>query len=78
MIKFRPHRGTLSDSMKEVVEMQNMQALSNYLAAHGFGAGHLKIKSYGYDSRISWNTHIALLDGKPVGWTDGMFDECSK
>ena len=31
----------------------------------------VRVEWYAYDERIQWDTWIVLVDGKPVGFTDG-------
>jgi hypothetical protein len=80
-MKFRPIRGGLEESMREVREW-NTRIEIEYLAyefAKGFFLSEkenypkVEVKKYGtgIDERIGWDTHLVLLGGSPVGFTDG-------
>lgn len=79
MIKYRPHRGGLSESMEEVVEIATKDnlvkiLLKNY-APHitNITLDNVYIRPYGYDDRIDWDTHIVTIDGLgAVGFTNAM------
>jgi hypothetical protein len=38
-------------------------------------SGQVKVVPYGYDARINWDTHIVVVDGQAVGFTDGPCTE---
>ena len=68
-MKFRPHRGSLSDAMKEVSEIEpSMETLKQLLI---LSDEKLEIKYYCYDERIDWDTYIVVVNGQTVGFTDG-------
>lgn len=80
-MRFRQHRGGLSDSLETVVHIDNRAALLEHLAAllapfyfdkERIDKG-LKIEPYGgIDARIGWNTYIVTLERYGVlGFTDG-------
>lgn len=77
MTLFRPHRGSLADSMAEVIEVADRAALVSHLAGGVFPSLLLKIEPYyGYDERIGWHTYIVidrLADGTAcvAGFTNG-------
>ena len=70
-MKYRPQRGSLEESMKEVVEIEppTVGALAKYLNVR---AHRLKFKLYAYDERIDWYTGIVTIDGQAVGFTDRL------
>ncbi len=72
--KFRPHRGSLPDSLAETVELESMTALVEYLNKTSLWLVKLetlKVKQYCYDARIGWDTYL-ITDGIGVlGFTDG-------
>lgn len=82
-MKFREHRGRLTDAMTTVVELTDRAALDEYLrkwfadycAAIDLPCGPLpavQVKPYAFDDRIGWDTHIVVIEGiGPVGFTDG-------
>ena len=78
MPKFRFHRGTLEDSMKAVWEVETIDDILQIfkdefpMLSHLFNQDTVKIKPYGYDTRIEWDTYIVTIMGLgPVGFTDG-------
>ena len=61
MIKYRPHRGMLSESMKDEMEFDNIDQLYDYLLEYwnyldkNFEREDLSItKDFGRDDRINW------------------------
>ena len=78
---FRPHKGSLSDSMKEVVNVKDKQALLNKVIHDLWEFNYegviskdtLQVKYYCSDYRIDWNTtYIVTLEGYGVlGFTNG-------
>ena len=84
--KFRPHRASLEESMKEVVSCSNLKELTNivykiltetlaypYLVKKEEDlAIIIKLKAYCYDERIKWDTYLVYIGGVGVlGFTDG-------
>lgn len=68
-MKFRPHRGTLEEAMKEVVELPaTKRALAAYLEEP---LELLQVKHYMQDDRIGWDTYIVTINDQAVGFTDG-------
>lgn len=63
-IKYRPHRGTLRESIKEMKTFDTVDAMLDYIVANSdmlFSKGDLSIsENYGCDPRIDWkeNRHI--------------------
>ena len=66
--RFRPQRGGLEESMKEVKTFDSKLELAKHLGVCYFS---VEAEAYGYDPRIEWNTWIVLVDGQAVGFTDG-------
>lgn len=75
--KFRPVRGSLSESILEVKNFKNKDALFDYLnteetkfnlAVDFLSLYDMTFKKKGYDKRIDWNVHIVLLKDIPVGY----------
>lgn len=56
--------------MATVVEVSDMAALRTLLVDK-FGARNFRVRPYGFDARIGWDTHIVIMDGDPIGFTDG-------
>ena len=75
-MKYRHHRGLLAESLATVVELADRAALVQHLQ-QTYGAMEpvrddlIEVQWYAYDSRIDWQTYIVLLNGSPVGFTDG-------
>lgn len=67
---YRYHRGSLADSMKTVVQLPaTIHALAWHLNAW---SQDIEVRPYGgVDVRIGWDTHIVLVCGIPVGFTNG-------
>lgn len=63
-IKYRPHRGTLRESIKEMKTFDTVDAMLDYIVSNSdmlFSKENLSIsKNYGHDTRIDWkeNRHI--------------------
>lgn len=80
IIKYRPHRQLLADSMAEVSEVTSLDELVRRMCdpiKHWYPADKLptvhnvKVEPYGFDERIGWNTYIVTVDGEAWGFTDG-------
>jgi hypothetical protein len=79
-MKFREHKGSLSESMKTVVEVADHTALLEHIRALAapwptfppVSADTVHIERHCYDERIEWDNYIVTLDGYGVlGYTDG-------
>lgn len=69
-MKYRPHRGTLADSMAEEVTLHDsLDALVEHLRCR---PEDLAVKAYGHDHRLRANVYLVLVNDAPVGWTDGI------
>ena len=82
MILYRPHRGSLKDSMKLVVEVEDMKSLVKEIQFDHItiddkyiNENTVHIQPYEIlDSRTNWNTHVVTIDGYgAVGFTNGKF-----
>jgi len=78
MTLYRPHRGSLDESMSEVVEIADHQALvvhlrKGWLNEVSESGSNVVVEKYGsgIDERIGWDTHIVLVSGNAIGFTDG-------
>jgi hypothetical protein len=80
-MKFREHRGSLTESMQTVVELANRDELVSHLNRMFENSGPVKpepikpdeveIKFYLFDDRIGWNTYLVFVRGfGPVGFSD--------
>ena len=77
MTKFRQHRGGYAESMATVVDagtLADVEQIVNGFLSGPSTKGRVEVKPYssGVDSRNGWDTHVVLLDGSVVGFTDGM------
>jgi hypothetical protein len=83
-ILYRPIRGSLKQSMKEVVEVADLDHLKRLIQETLLTNGKLldvKIERYGRDERIKWDTYLVSAklqwtdrtDWFPVGYTNGVF-----
>jgi hypothetical protein len=69
-VKFRAHRGGLKESMQTVREIEpSLTALSVLLKA---SKAAIKVVPLCHDDRNDWDTHLVIVDGNAVGFTDGM------
>lgn len=64
-MKFRPSRGNLVQSMKEVVDLPDRDALATHITQkYGMTppirGHHLRFKELGFDERNGWFTSIVL------------------
>lgn len=66
-MKFREHRGSLSDAMKTVIEVNSLLDIEKLFP----NDGKLKIEYYCYDDRINWNTYIVIGELGVIGFTNG-------
>ncbi len=84
--KFRPHRGSLADALAECVEVTSPEELKAAILkeeSHSKVIG-IRIKDYGFDKRIDWDTYIVTVQherngkseyGGVAGFTNGAADE---
>jgi hypothetical protein len=69
-VKYRPHRGSLDDAMREVVEIDGraalLRVLNNEMGAWGYmiDDADVRIERYVFDERIGWDTHIVTIRNK--------------
>lgn len=67
-MKYRDHKGSLSDSMANVQEFETFYDLKEYLEyswnQYYKEVAEIKIEPYGYDQRIGWDTHIVTVQLK--------------
>lgn len=89
-MKFRPVRGGLETSMKELRDVNNIGELmlaiidTNTSVVKKVFEGDIKIEAYAPwtwpDTRIGWDkTYLVTVKGVgPVGYTDGPLEEIRK
>jgi hypothetical protein len=78
-VKFRQHRGSLTDSMTTVVEIEpTIEAITAEIeknlqpCSKAITVDRVHVQPLVFDKRIGWNTHTVWLDGFGVcGYTDG-------
>ena len=73
-MKYRSHRGSLKDSMKTVIDLEDFNSLVGHLketCSVPFRPEDVLVSKYTYDERIDWDTHMVTVSGIPVGFTDG-------
>jgi len=71
-MKFRYHRGTLAESLKTTVEIeQTVKALAVHLGVH---PDSITVEHYGFDERCGWNVHLVRVgdDRSVYGMTDSL------
>jgi hypothetical protein len=72
---FRQQRGSLEESLKTVVDLQDRKELVKHLrrvlAPMKVQGKNVQVRYYGYDERINWPSYLVTLDGKAVGFIDG-------
>jgi hypothetical protein len=70
---FRPIRGSLVESMKECASLPATRAA---LAAHlHVSMNALDVRSYMFDTRIDWDTHIVTISGNAFGFTNSQLED---
>jgi hypothetical protein len=81
-VLYRPHRGSLADSMREVVEVNDFPQLVRHMRREvesWYPEDQLpteestKLEPYGFDRRIGWETFLVTVDGQAWGYTNGKF-----
>lgn len=76
MILFRDHRGSLTESMTTVRRVSSLEEIRQHITKKwGTEVKEIRIKPYGFDSRIGWDTHIVICTlssgmETPVGFTN--------
>lgn len=66
MIKYRPHRGSLADAMKEYHEFETIDEMKQYIVSQHNGMISINdiviTEDYGEDKRIGWkeSRHICI------------------
>lgn len=79
-VLYRPHRGMLDDSMREVVEVNDLAALVRHMrreVGRWYPKDELptlentRLEPYCFDARIGWNTYLVTVKGNAWGYTNG-------
>jgi hypothetical protein len=79
-MKFRPQRGSLKESMAEVVEVSTRAELLSVLRKlyAPVPVTRFEIRYYCYDARIDWETYLVTIpENVAVGYTDGPLEVIS-
>ena len=81
-MKYRDHRGSLSDSMETVQEVSTIeeikQHLNKFYNQFGKSVVEIKFEHVGMDDRINWDTYYVLkrldkeTDFTVAGMSDGV------
>lgn len=77
MTLFRPQRAELAEAMEQVCEVSSLSDLADHLyrQLEPFGESvkpeDITIKPYSYDARIGWDTHVVMVRGSVMGFTNG-------
>lgn len=84
-IKYRDHKGSLSDSMETVQEVSSLTQIIAYInkvwAICRYEVEELKFSHQGIDNRIGWDTYYVLVkfkgqaDFTVVGMSDGFLEQ---
>lgn len=69
--KYRPHRGNLHESMKEVIELDTLDALRDHVKDSG---ATVRLYDPGPDARVGWNQTCIVIssEGFPLGFTNEL------
>ena len=79
-VLYRPHRGSLDDSMREMVEVNDFSQLVRHMRREVESwypkiemptEENTKLEPYAFDSRIGWNTYLVVVNGNAWGYTNG-------
>ena len=71
MFLFRPHRRLLAEAMEEVVELEDKPGLVSHIIStwscfpnheYDFNSDTVKVKKYGFDNRINWDTYLVTYE----------------
>jgi hypothetical protein len=77
-ILFRPVREFLDDAMKEAIPIKSLEEIRHFYSKEFPLQGKLKVKPYGYDERINWDTWLVVetVDGqdRACGYTNGYIE----
>ena len=83
-VLYRPHRGSLADSMREMVEVNDLSQLVRHMrreVERWYPGDELpteentKLEHYWYDDRIGWDTWMVLVKGQAWGFTNGPLED---
>jgi hypothetical protein len=74
---FRPHRGSLEESLALVVELESWTALVDYVVEYvkperEITANDVVLKYLGYDERCSWDTTLVSVKNYGVAGFAGI------
>lgn len=70
MTLFRPQRGSFAESMLEAIGVTTKRDIAEILGIENLGK--ISIKPYEFDRRNNWDTHVVVVDGDAVGFTNGQ------
>lgn len=77
MTLYRDHRGSLSESMKTIIEVKSIDDIRKHIMKDWpFDTlGEITVKPYAYDHRIEWETYAVCVDGNAFGFTNGPLED---
>lgn len=78
VMKYRPQRGSLKESMESVVEFSGSKVDLLKILRREFKdiiSDDVTVKPYIYDDRIGWDTYIVLIKNNAIGFTNGPIDK---
>jgi len=81
-MKYRDHRGSLSDSMNTMRDVNSIdeikQHLNEFYNPFGKEVVDIKFEKVGFDDRVNWDTYYVLqkLKGEKEFTIAGMSDGC--
>ena len=66
---FRFHGSeTVHESVAKAVEVNDMDDLKAVINQKFGECGVIKVKPYGYDERIDWDTQLVTIDSEAIGY----------
>jgi hypothetical protein len=86
-VLYRPHRGSLNDSLREVVEVNDFPQLVRHMRREVESwypedelptEANTKLEPYCYDPRIGWDTYLVTVNGSAWGYTNGPLTQDSQ
>lgn len=84
MILYRPHRGSLDEAMRSVIEVFSFDQLVRHMRREVHHMENIypaddlptvdntKLEHMGLDERIGWDTYLVTVNGKAWGYTNGV------
>lgn len=76
-MRFRFHKGALEDSMKTVIEVDNIENLSIKISEYlgiKIKSNKIQFKYLSFDKRTDCNTYLVSIKLGVIGYSDSLFD----